>query len=48
VSDGDLEDFTRAGFTNIHTAEINVIIAQKTLSNYFNRLSPRRESPGEA
>ncbi len=39
VSDGDLEDFKRAGFTNVHAAEINVIIAQKTLSNYFNHIN---------
>jgi uncharacterized peroxidase-related enzyme len=39
VSDGDLEDFKRAGFTNVHAAEISVIIAQKTLSNYFNHIN---------
>lgn len=39
VSDGDLEDFKQAGFTNAHAAEISVIIAQITLSNYFNHIN---------
>jgi uncharacterized peroxidase-related enzyme len=39
VSTNDLEHYKRAGFTNVHAAEINVIIAQKTLSNYFNHIN---------
>lgn len=39
VSDGDLEAFGKAGFTDTHAAEIVVIIAQKTLSNYFNHIN---------
>jgi uncharacterized peroxidase-related enzyme len=39
VSDGDLSDFKKAGFSDAHAAEISVIIAQKTLSNYFNHIN---------
>jgi uncharacterized peroxidase-related enzyme len=39
VSDSDLDSFINAGFTNIHAAELAVIIAQKTLSNYFNHIN---------
>lgn len=39
VSDRDIADFKKAGFTDVHVAEIAVIIAQKTLSNYFNHLN---------
>ena len=39
VSDGDLAAFKAAGFTDAHAAEITVIIAQKTLSNYFNHIN---------
>ena len=27
------------GFTDVHAAEITVIIAQKTLSNFFNHIN---------
>lgn len=39
VSDGDIADFKSAGFSDAHAAEITVIIAQKTLSNYFNHIN---------
>lgn len=39
VSDSDLETFKKAGFTDAHAAEVTVIIAQKTLSNYFNHIN---------
>jgi uncharacterized peroxidase-related enzyme len=39
VSDGDLETFKNAGFTDVHAAELSVIIAQKTLSNFFNHIN---------
>jgi alkylhydroperoxidase family enzyme len=39
VSDDDLESFKNAGFTDTHAAEITVIIAQKTLSNFFNHIN---------
>lgn len=39
VSDRDIDDFKRTGFTYAQTAEITVIIAQKTLSNYFNHIN---------
>jgi len=38
VSDGDIEAFKGAGFTDAHTAEITVIIAHKSLSNLFNHI----------
>ena len=39
VSDSDLDTFKKAGFSDTHTAEISVIIAQKVLSNYFNHIN---------
>lgn len=39
VSDSDLDTFKKAGFSDAHAAEISVIIAQKTLSNYFNHIN---------
>jgi len=39
VSDGDIDGFKNAGFTDTHTAEVTVIIAQKTLSNLFNHIN---------
>jgi uncharacterized peroxidase-related enzyme len=39
VSDSDLDSFKSAGFADVHAAEITVIIAQKTLSNYFNHIN---------
>ena len=39
VSDSDLERFKQAGYTDRHAAEITVIIAQKTLSNFFNHIN---------
>jgi len=39
VSDGDIDAFKNAGFTDAHTAEVTVIIAQKTLSNLFNHIN---------
>ncbi len=39
VSDNDIAAFKQAGFTDVHVAEITVIIAQKTLSNYFNHIN---------
>ncbi len=39
VTDDDIETFKKAGFNNTHVAEITVIMAQKTLSNYFNHIN---------
>ncbi len=39
VSDSDIDTFKKAGFTDAHAAEISVMIAQKTLSNYFNHIN---------
>lgn len=39
VSEDDLASFKNAGFTDTHAAEITVIIAQKTLSNFFNHIN---------
>ena len=39
VSDSDIDAFKQAGFTDVHAAEITVIIAQKTLSNFFNHIN---------
>lgn len=39
VSDSDIAEFKKAGYTDTHAAEITVIIAQKTLSNYFNHIN---------
>lgn len=39
VSPSDLAAFKSAGFTDAQAAEIAVIIAQKTLSNYFNHIN---------
>jgi uncharacterized peroxidase-related enzyme len=38
VSDEDIEKFTAAGYTREHIPEVITIIAQKTLSNYFNHV----------
>ena len=38
VSDSDIAAFKNAGFTDTHVAEITVLIAQKTISNYFNHI----------
>jgi len=38
VSDEDLDAFRAAGYTDEHIAEVTTILAQKTLSNYFNHL----------
>lgn len=39
VTDGDISAFKDAGYTDKHVAELPVIIAQKTLSNYFNHIN---------
>jgi AhpD family alkylhydroperoxidase len=39
VSKSDLAAFKNAGFSDVHAAEITVIIAQKTLPNYFNHIN---------
>jgi uncharacterized peroxidase-related enzyme len=39
VSKSDLAAFKNAGFSDVHAAEITVIIAQKTLSNHFNHIN---------
>lgn len=39
VTDGDLADFREAGYTDAHVVEVLTIIAQKTLSNYFNHVN---------
>lgn len=39
VGDGELVEFYQAGFSEVHAAEISVIIAQKVLSNYFNHIN---------
>ena len=39
VSDSDIAEFKKAGFSDVHAAEIAVIIAQKTLSNFFNHIN---------
>lgn len=39
VSDSDIAEFKKAGFSDGHAAEIAVIIAQKTLSNFFNHIN---------
>jgi len=38
VSDEDLDAFRAAGYTDEHIAEATTILAQKTLSNYFNHI----------
>ncbi len=38
VDDQDLDAFRRAGYTDEHVAEVVTILAQKTLSNYFNHI----------
>ena len=39
VSNGDLEAFKSVGYADRHAAEITVLIAQKTLSNFFNHIN---------
>jgi len=39
VSDIDIEAFKNAGYADAQVAEITVIIAQKTLSNFFNHIN---------
>ena len=39
VSNSDINAFKSAGFTDVQAAEVTVIIAQKTLSNYFNHIN---------
>ncbi len=38
VDDEDLDAFRQAGYTDEHIAEVVTILAQKTLSNYFNHI----------
>jgi hypothetical protein len=38
VSDEDIMTFREAGYTDEHIAEIPTILAQKTLSNFFNHI----------
>lgn len=38
VSDEDIDAFRAAGYTDEHIAEVTTILAQKTLSNYFNHI----------
>ncbi len=38
VSDGDLAAVRAAGYTDANIADIMVVIAQKTMSNYFNQI----------
>jgi uncharacterized peroxidase-related enzyme len=38
VSDQDIMTFREAGYTDEHIAEIPTILAQKTLSNFFNHI----------
>jgi alkylhydroperoxidase family enzyme len=38
VSDQDIKAFRGAGYTDEHIAEVTTILAQKTLSNYFNHI----------
>lgn len=39
VSDDHIAAFKKAGYSDVHLAEISVIIAQKILSNYFNHIN---------
>lgn len=39
VNDTDMEVFRLAGYTDAHAADLTVIIAQKTLSNFFNHIN---------
>ncbi len=39
VSDEELEAFLAAGFEQTHVLEILTILAQKTMSNYFNHIA---------
>jgi alkylhydroperoxidase family enzyme len=39
ISDGEIQAFKEAGYSDAHAAEITVIIAQKTLSNLFNHIN---------
>jgi alkylhydroperoxidase family enzyme len=38
VSDDDLAAVRAAGYTDANIADIMVVIAQKTMSNYFNHI----------
>ena len=38
VSDEDIDAFRAAGYTDAHIVDLVTIIAQKTLSNYFNHI----------
>jgi alkylhydroperoxidase family enzyme len=38
VSDKEIDAFRAAGYTDEHIAEVTTILAQKTLSNYFNHI----------
>jgi len=39
MSDSDLAAFTKAGFDQQHMLEVITIMAQKTMSNYFNHVA---------
>ena len=39
VSENELDDFIGAGFNQSHVLEIITILAQKTMSNYFNHIA---------
>ena len=39
ISDGEIQAFKDAGYSDAHAAEVTVIIAQKTLSNLFNHIN---------
>lgn len=39
VSEQDLIDFQAAGYGESHVLEVITILAQKTLSNYFNHIA---------
>jgi uncharacterized peroxidase-related enzyme len=42
VQDGDITRFRQAGYSDAHIAEIVTILAQKTLSNFFNHIHETR------
>jgi len=39
VPDNELDDFVSAGFNQSHVLEVITILAQKTMSNYFNHIA---------
>lgn len=39
VGDSDIEAFKNAGYSDTQAVEVTVIIAQKTLSNFFNHIN---------